>query len=64
MVSKKVFAEDGAIYAGVQQGMAASPHPGVIGTREERIYHFQQFVLEECRGARELCMAPEMSQAG
>ena len=23
-------------------------------TREERIYHFQKYVLENCRGAREL----------
>ena len=34
--------------------MAASPHPGVIGTREERIYYFQKYVLENTRGASEL----------
>src|SRR5262245_5193669 len=28
-VGKKVFAEDGAIYAAVQRGLAASPHAGV-----------------------------------
>ena len=64
MVSKQVFAEDGAIYAGVQKGLVASPHPGVIGTREERIHVFQQFVIDECRGRRELPVAREMSQAG
>jgi choline monooxygenase len=53
-VGKKVFAEDGSIYAGVQRGMEASPHPGVIGTREERVYYFQKYVLDNTRGAREL----------
>lgn len=47
-VAKKVFAEDATIYDGVQRGLAASPHPGVIGTREERIYYFQKYVLDNC----------------
>jgi phenylpropionate dioxygenase-like ring-hydroxylating dioxygenase large terminal subunit len=47
-VAKKVFEEDATIYAGVQRGMAASPHPGVIGTREERIWYFQKYVLDSC----------------
>jgi choline monooxygenase len=53
-VAKKVFAEDASIYAGVQRGLESSPHPGVIGTREERLYPFQQFVANGCRVAREL----------
>jgi phenylpropionate dioxygenase-like ring-hydroxylating dioxygenase large terminal subunit len=54
-IAHKVFAEDGSIYEGVQRGMAASPHRGVIGTREERIYYFQKYVLDRTRGAtREL----------
>jgi phenylpropionate dioxygenase-like ring-hydroxylating dioxygenase large terminal subunit len=48
LTSMKVFAEDGSIFAAVQRGLTASPFPGVIGTREERIYPFQQFVLREC----------------
>jgi hypothetical protein len=28
--------------------MAASRHPGCIGTREERIFVFQQYILREC----------------
>lgn len=51
LVSRKVFGEDATIYGGVQKGLEASPHPGVIGTREERIYTFQEFVDRECRGA-------------
>jgi phenylpropionate dioxygenase-like ring-hydroxylating dioxygenase large terminal subunit len=59
MVAHKVFAEDATIYGGVQKGMAASPHPGVIGTREERIYYFQEFVNRECGGPRELPVLAE-----
>ncbi len=46
--AKKVYAEDGAIFSEVQRGVAASPFPGVIGTREERIHYFQDYVLREC----------------
>jgi phenylpropionate dioxygenase-like ring-hydroxylating dioxygenase large terminal subunit len=47
-VAKRVFEEDGSIYQSVQKGLEASPHRGVIGTREERIFAFQQFVQKEC----------------
>ena len=57
-VGKQVFAEDASIYEGVQRGMAASPHAGVIGTREERIHVFQKYVLDHTRGASELPLAP------
>jgi phenylpropionate dioxygenase-like ring-hydroxylating dioxygenase large terminal subunit len=53
-VAKKVFGEDGGLYPEIQRGLAASPHAGVIGTREERIYYFQRFVLDGCKGPREL----------
>ena len=49
LVAKKVFNEDAAIYSGVQRGMESSPHPGVIGTREERIFYFQRYVLDSCK---------------
>jgi len=49
-VAKKVFAEDASIYEGVQKGLEASPHRGVIGTREERIYAFQDYVTRTCHG--------------
>lgn len=54
LVARKVFDEDAVIYEGVQKGIAASPHPGVIGVREERIYYFQKYVLDGCKGASEL----------
>lgn len=62
-IGKKVFAEDGSIYLGVQRGMAASPHAGVIGTREERVYHFQKYVLENTRGPRELVQVASTADA-
>lgn len=54
LVGKRVFVEDASIYGGVQKGMAASPHRGVIGTREERVYVFQKYVLDNTRGPAEL----------
>jgi len=57
-VGKKVYAEDGSIYTSVQRGLGASPHPGVIGTREERVHVFQQYVLDHTRGVSELPLAP------
>ena len=63
MVARKVVAEDATIYDGVQRGLAASPHPGVIGVREERIYYFQKYVLDRCRGATELSMREEAEES-
>jgi phenylpropionate dioxygenase-like ring-hydroxylating dioxygenase large terminal subunit len=53
-VAKKVFNEDGGLFPEIQRGLEASPHRGVIGTREERIFTFQQFVTDALRGPREL----------
>lgn len=44
----KVMEEDVRIFADVQRGMEASSGRGVIGTREERIYAFQRYVLDRC----------------
>jgi phenylpropionate dioxygenase-like ring-hydroxylating dioxygenase large terminal subunit len=49
-VSKRVFREDATICAAVQRGLSASPYPGVIGTLEERIYAFQEYVSKRCHG--------------
>jgi phenylpropionate dioxygenase-like ring-hydroxylating dioxygenase large terminal subunit len=51
-VSMKVFEEDASIYQSVQRGLEASPHRGVIGTREERIHAFQHHVQEHCKPAK------------
>jgi phenylpropionate dioxygenase-like ring-hydroxylating dioxygenase large terminal subunit len=46
-VARRVLLEDAGIFADVQRGVEASPHPGVIGTREERVHAFQRWVLRE-----------------
>lgn len=48
--TRRVLAEDGAILADVQRGLEASPWRGVIGTREERVYAFQEYVARSCDG--------------
>lgn len=48
--AKMVVEEDTPIYQEVQQGIKHSAHPGVIGTIEERIFAFQEFVLHHCEG--------------
>ena len=42
----QVMSEDLSIYEAQQRGLEASHHPGVIGTREERIHVFQKYILE------------------
>jgi choline monooxygenase len=46
--ASKVVQEDVGIYPDVQRGMEASSARGVIGTREERVYVFQKYVLDGC----------------
>jgi choline monooxygenase len=41
---RAVFAEDGSVFPDVQRGLQTSQSPGLISTREERIYAFQRFV--------------------
>lgn len=40
--------EDAAVFASQQRGIENSPHRGCIGTREERIYVFQQYIGRHC----------------
>jgi phenylpropionate dioxygenase-like ring-hydroxylating dioxygenase large terminal subunit len=46
---RRVMAEDAAVYPDVQRGMSASPHRGVLGSREERVHHFQAWIAAELR---------------
>jgi phenylpropionate dioxygenase-like ring-hydroxylating dioxygenase large terminal subunit len=48
MVSGQILREDANIFGDVQRGLQASEHRGVIGTREERIFVFQKYVLDRC----------------
>ena len=60
-IGKKVIAEDANIYSEVQKGLMTSPHTGVIGTREERIYVFQDYVTKTCAGVHDLPMVKTMN---
>jgi hypothetical protein len=44
----QVNKEDIALYPDIQRGLKASAFRGVIGTREERVYTFQKYVLDRC----------------
>jgi phenylpropionate dioxygenase-like ring-hydroxylating dioxygenase large terminal subunit len=46
--AKKVLFEDASVFPSIQQGLQSSGHPGVIGTREERIFVFQNYLLRAC----------------
>jgi choline monooxygenase len=50
-VSRQVLLEDADIYAQVQRGLQASMFPGVLGTREERVFAFQEWVVKKCAPA-------------
>lgn len=41
----RIQREDEGIYVSQQKGLENSRHPGLIGSREERIYCFQRYVL-------------------
>ncbi len=43
---RKIMQEDLGIFTDQQRGLETSRHPGVIGTREERIYVFQRWWME------------------
>lgn len=47
-VARTALLEDASILPAVQKGLTASPFRGAIGTREERIYVFQDYVRRSC----------------
>jgi AMMECR1 domain-containing protein len=40
--------EDASVFAAQQKGIAATPFRGCIGTREERIWCFHEYVKRAC----------------
>jgi choline monooxygenase len=61
----RVGAEDAALLPHVQHGVSAVDRPkgGLISTREERIIHFQQYLLNKMADAS-CCQTCESAQAG
>ena len=39
--------EDAAVFPALQRGVEASPHTGCLGTREERIWAFQRYIVQQ-----------------
>ncbi len=46
--ARRILSEDSPIFPALQRGVEASTFPGVIGTREERVYTFQEFLVNRC----------------
>ena len=44
-ITKKILVEDFEIFGSIQAGLRASSQLGVLGRCEERIHHFQEFLL-------------------
>ena len=44
-ITKKILGEDLEIFGSIQAGLQASSQPGILGRCEERIHHFQEFLL-------------------
>lgn len=47
-VTRSVIGEDLVIFPDQQRGLKSSPHPGALGTLEERVYAFQKWVMDNC----------------
>ena len=43
---RQILDEDSAVYESVQRGIESSSRAGVIGTREERIWHFHRYLSQ------------------
>lgn len=50
-VTGRVISEDNALFAAIQKGLCASPHRGIIGACEERIFCFQHWLRERLGSA-------------
>jgi phenylpropionate dioxygenase-like ring-hydroxylating dioxygenase large terminal subunit len=59
-MARQVLQEDMGIFAAIQRGLESSKHPGVIGTREERVYVFQKYVAERCDSLRRSGCQPDL----
>jgi choline monooxygenase len=46
-ITKKILVEDLKIFDSIQAGLRASHQPGTLGRCEERIHHFQRFLLAQ-----------------
>lgn len=45
VITRRILEEDLALFPDIQRGLEASPHQGMLGRCEERIYCFQEYLL-------------------
>jgi phenylpropionate dioxygenase-like ring-hydroxylating dioxygenase large terminal subunit len=57
--TRRIIFEDIRLYPDAQRGLCASVHPGVLGTREERVYAFQDWVVRSCADPPAAAPAPQ-----
>jgi choline monooxygenase len=48
-ITRSILKEDMNMYIDVQRGLEASPHTGVLGACEERIWAFQDWLNKQCQ---------------
>lgn len=51
LVTRMLVNEDLGVFEEIQRGLDASRQKGVFGAMEERLYHFQKWVIEQSDGA-------------
>lgn len=63
---RAVFAEDHVILPRIQAGLNSpvSPSGGVVSAREERIFHFQRYVVDHCGGGVETGQTAHLEPVG
>ena len=47
-ITRRILLEDRALYKDIQRGLESSPHRGILGRCEERIFRFQQYLMHVC----------------
>jgi len=47
--TRRIMTEDVNLYSAQQKGLERSRHPGVLGSREERLYVFHQYILDSLK---------------
>jgi phenylpropionate dioxygenase-like ring-hydroxylating dioxygenase large terminal subunit len=52
-ITRTILREDQGMLREIQRGLAASPHVGVLGACEERIWAFQSWLKQQCDAAAE-----------
>ncbi len=52
-LNKIIQTEDAEIFEDQQKGIEQSPHSGSLGTREERIYAFQKYIVKKTKSSNE-----------